>query len=171
VIAALAALPEDWDDMTDPPEDDLLRERIVRAVRRERRTARLPLLVGAAASAVLLAGGGYSLGTTQDPPATGAVPVAAPLLVRAGTPGVAATAGLVAHTWGTEVQLVASGLQQVPYTVTLTTRDGRRVEAGSFLGVTDRPVRCSLNGWPLVPDVVAVDVTDPQGEAVLRFTT
>ena len=171
LLGALTALPEEWDDMSEPPADlrsELHRERVVAAVRRQRRQARLPGLVGAAASAVLLTSGAYALGAGTEPAPGPASPVVEAVAVRSTAPGVTAEVGLVAHTWGTEVKLVADGLEPVPYAVTLTTRSGKQVLAGTFLGVQGKPVTCNLNGAALRPDVVAIRVADPTGASTVE---
>lgn len=162
LLAALTELPEDWGDMSEHS-TELHRERIVAAVRRQRRQARLPALVGAAASAVLLTSGAYALGAGAQPAATPAAPPVETVAVRSSAPGVTAKVGLVSHTWGTEVKLVAEGLKPVTYSVTLTTRSGKRVLAGTFLGVPGKAVKCNLNGAALRRDVVSISVSDPAG--------
>ena len=83
--------------------------------------------------------------------------------------GVDASATLIAHTWGTEVNLVATGLTPgTRYTVVLVGRNGRRVTAGTFIGVSRQPVRCNLNAALLRTDAAELLVTDPRRRQVLR---
>ena len=83
--------------------------------------------------------------------------------------GVDASASLIAHTWGTEVNLVATGLTPgTRYTVVLVGRNGRRVTAGTFIGVSRQPVRCNLNAALLRTDAAELLVTDPRRRQVLR---
>lgn len=80
--------------------------------------------------------------------------------------GAQVDANLVAHTWGTEIELVARGLAPGrTYTVTFIRSDGSRVPAGTFLGVADRPVLCDLNAALLRKDATSVVVTS--GSAVV----
>lgn len=80
--------------------------------------------------------------------------------------GAKVNANLVAHTWGTEIELVARGLAPGrTYTVTFVRSDGSRVPAGTFLGVAGRPVLCDLNAALLRKDAASVVVTS--GSAVV----
>lgn len=80
---------------------------------------------------------------TPDRPATQAVIA---MDVRQVTTGVSARAGLVRHTWGTEVRLQATGLPSGgAHTVTFVRADGSRFPGGTFLGTGGNPLRCSLN--------------------------
>jgi anti-sigma factor RsiW len=132
----------------------------VRAGRRYRRVA----LVAAAAVVVLLAGGGlgYVAGGWSQ-----AVPQEA-VAVRTLAPGVQASAGLVAHTWGMEVKLVATGFQPgSPYRVTVTDDQGRTVGAGEFVGTGAQEMRCNLNSSVLRTAAASFEVTDAAGQVVL----
>lgn len=83
--------------------------------------------------------------------------------------GVEADAELVAHTWGTELILVVSGLADgESYTVRFSTDDGQQVSAGTFLGVGDAPLVCSLNAAVLRPDATSFEVVDEGGAVVMR---
>ena len=84
--------------------------------------------------------GAFFLGVRQAPPTTAAPPVV-PLSVRVDVDGVQADAGLVKHTWGTELKLEATGLENGgAYTVTFTRTDGTEVAGGTFLGNRPEPV-------------------------------
>src|SRR5919112_5213999 len=55
-------------------------------------------------------------------------------------PGVKPRGYLIAHNWGTEIRLVASGLRDgETYRVTLVSEDKKRVNAGTFIGAGDKP--------------------------------
>jgi len=83
--------------------------------------------------------------------------------------GVDAQATLVAHTWGTEMNLTATGLQHGRrYTVVLVATDGRRVQAGSFIGTAGQPLKCNVNGALLRKDTAEIVVTGPDQRPVLR---
>jgi anti-sigma factor RsiW len=142
-----------------PPLSPLLVAR-VRAGRRFRRVA----LVAAAAVVVLLAGGGLGFLTGAR---SQAVPQEA-VAVRTLTPGVQASAGLVAHTWGMEVKLVATGFEPGrSYRVTVTDDQGRTVGAGEFVGTGPQQMRCNLNSSVLRSVAASFEVTDADGQVVL----
>lgn len=133
--------------------------------RRDRHTHRgQSALAAAAAVAVLSAGLLSATSLTRDrPPAIPLEPVA----VTADA-GVDARADVVAHTWGVEIKLVASGLADGrPYTVQVTTDTGEVVSAGGFLGTGTRPLLCNLNTTVLREAAESFVVLDPQGQQVL----
>jgi hypothetical protein len=161
-----------------------LGDRIVALVRRSQRTERrrrgrrlgvTSALAAAAAVAAFVAGATLGVPGGGDP-AGPAAPAAAPPVedVELGTvaEGVRAEAGLVTHTWGTEVQIVATGLEDGgTYRVTFLRDDGTRVPAGTFLGTGEDAVRCSLNGALPRASAAAVVVTDAVGAVVLEADT
>lgn len=124
---------------------------------------RVPLT--AAAAAVLVAAGiGFGVAAVGAPAAVPQETVA----VRTLADGVRAQAGLVAHTWGMEVKLVASGFEPGrPYRVTVTDDSGRKVGAGEFLGTGAQEMRCNLNSSIPRAAAATVQVTDPDGHVVL----
>ncbi len=147
-----------------PPAD--LGERVVARVRRHRRARRRQAVTGAAAALVL--GAGLFLagrGTAPVPP-----PPPREALVFGVERGVdVLDADLINHTWGTELELLVTDV--VPggvYRVEFVALDGRAVEAGSFLGVDERPVDCRMNAAILRDDVAALRVLDPDGATVLE---
>jgi hypothetical protein len=88
--------------------------------------------------------------------------------VRTLAPGVQASAGLVAHTWGMEVKLVATGFQPGnSYRVTVTDDQGRTVGAGEFVGTGAQEMRCNLNSSVLRTAAASFEVTDAAGQVVL----
>ncbi|MDP9443511.1 MAG: anti-sigma factor, partial [Actinomycetota bacterium] len=83
--------------------------------------------------------------------------------------GVQATAGLVDHTWGMEIELSASGLEDgARYAVTVVGRDGRRHDSGSFLGTGARELNCEMTSAVLREDARAFAVRDAAGRVVIR---
>lgn len=124
-------------------------------------------LFAAAAVAVVLAGGlGFVAGA-----AGGSDVPREEVAVRALDPAIRAEADLVAHTWGMEVQLTATGFAPgAAYVVTVTDDAGRVVGAGEFLGTGDAPMVCNLNSSVLRADASLVQVTAPDGEVVLDAT-
>jgi anti-sigma factor RsiW len=161
--------PERLSAIVTPPPD--LGERIRGAVAHERglrdRRARSSRLLAAAAAvvAVLAVGAvGFAVGDRREvgPPQ----PFEA-VAVETGA-GVVADAGVVPHTWGVEIKLVATGF--VPgesYAVTVRTEDGRERSAGAFVGTGARELRCNLNSDVLRSDAAGFTVVDASGAVVL----
>lgn len=137
------------------------------ARRRRSRTVLRRGAAGLVAAAALV--GVFFLGgrlLTPDGPAT---PAVIAMDVRQVSTGVSAQAGLVRHTWGTEVQLQATGLTSGgAYTVTFVRADGSRVPGGTFLGTGGNPLRCSLNAALPVESARQVLVTDAGGTLVIE---
>lgn len=170
VVAALAAARVQQG--ADAPElpADLVGMRIAAGIRAERRssagrfgrTAATAAIASAAAAAVFLVG----LRISAPDPAP-AAPVEAVQVTRQ-VPGVDASAGLIAHTWGIEVQLRATGLEQgARYDVTVIGADGSKFPAGAFVGTGANPVRCNLNAGVLRESASAFEVRDRAGRLVL----
>lgn len=126
------------------------------------------LLAAAAVLAVLLVGGvGLKIGQEISGPPVATVPIES-VEVRPKLAGVQARAGVVAHTWGVEIKLEATGLRSGrPYAVVVTTRDGRTRSAGAFVGTGDNVINCNLNSDVLRPDATGFRVLDEDGQAVL----
>ncbi len=168
VAAALSGVPRPLRAPATPPVDlaDRIEARIRSEERRQqsRRTVRtmaLSALSAAAAAAIVVAG----VGLTRSEPDP-AVPLERVDVVEAGA--VQASAGLVAHTWGVEVKLTASGLRPGErYDVTVLGRDGTAFDAGAFVG-TGGEVRCNLNAAVLRDHAAAFVVIDQEGGEVLR---
>lgn len=125
---------------------------------------RQSVLAAAAAVAVLAAGLVSASALSRD--RLPVIPLE-PVAVTADA-GVEARADVVAHTWGVEIKLVASGLADGrPYTVEVTTDTGDVVGAGGFLGTGARPLLCNLNTTVLREAATSFVVLDAQGEQVL----
>ncbi|MBP2418021.1 zf-HC2 domain-containing protein [Microlunatus capsulatus] len=167
VVAALQELDPTAADALDPPAG--LEDEVLAAVGGRRRAgarrARLRRagvgLVAAAGVAAAFAAGVWSAGPRDEPPV-----IAVDL--RLDAPGLTADAGLVRHTWGTELKLEATGLAAgQSYAVTFVTDDGSQVSAGSFLGTGADAVRCSVNAAVPVDQTRQLRVTDAQGALVM----
>ena len=147
---------------------------LARETAQRRRTGlRRGLLTAAAGVAVLAAGIGIGIGigtTIDDGTAPSVVPIEQLALVPAGSAAPTVTsAGLIAHTWGVEVRLVATGFRSGEvYRAAVRTGDGRLVPAGEFLGVGDRALTCNLQAALLRPDATGFVITDAAGAEVLR---
>ena len=166
IADAVAAVDPDGLDSTARPSAGL-EDRIVRAVRREARQTsfsnwtRVLAPVAAAVAAVGL------FVVLQQP----AAPPTEPVAVAVDEQGVEATASLIAHTWGTEIILVAEGLEDGGrYKVWFERADGRTVPAGTFIGIGAKPLTCRLNAALLRADARSFSVTDEKGATVMRAT-
>lgn len=85
--------------------------------------------------------------------------------------GVTATAGLINHTWGTEVKLVETGLPAGGvYSAYVVMTDGTEVPAGTFVGIGAGPVTCNLQSFVLRDRAQRFEVRDRQGGVVIRST-
>ncbi len=164
VAEAAAALgeadPAHLDDHDEPPV--ALEQRILAAAHRRRSTP-WTAIATAAASAVVLAVAGLVTFSRTDPPPVPREPVT----FAAAEPFEVLQADLIPHTWGTELELLVSGVEDgVTYTVAFLDEGGDRVDAGSFLGVADRPVDCRMNAALLRDDATGVEVRDASGAIV-----
>ena len=147
----------------------LLDARAARAARQGTARRRTRALLAAAAGVVLLLGGvGLGAALTREPAAP-AVPVEQLAVERAdGAAPVVQSAGLVAHTWGVEVKLVARGFTEGErFRAVVRSGDGELLPAGEFLGTGDRPLTCNLQAALLRPDTDAFVVLDETGAPVL----
>lgn len=126
------------------------------------------MLAAAAVVALLLMGGaGVEIGKRVDDAPVANAPVE-PVEVSSRLDAVQASAGLVAHTWGTEIKLEAVGLRSGnSYAVVVMTEDGRARSAGAFVGTGGQVMNCNLNTDVLRPDAVGFRVLDEEGRAVL----
>ena len=176
VTSLMPAPDADWS----PPPD--LEDRVVAAVLPEQGSEGTPhgdrgrygvqnrfVLGLAVAAAVLVAAVGLAVFLTtgqEGPPGLGE---AEPIAFSEAPAGVSTDAAIVAHTWGTEVNLEVEGLNPGEvYTVLIERDDGKSVSAGTFVAVETQPVECQLNGAVLRQDASAVSVKDAQGDEVLR---
>lgn len=145
-----------------PDHDRLDHDRVA-----DRRGGYTRWLAAAAVLVALATGAGYALGSAGRP---AAVPLEA-IAVRALDPAVRAQANLVAHTWGMEVKLTASGFAPgARYIVTVTDDAGRAVGAGEFIGTGPEEMRCNLNSGVLRAEAATVQVRGTDGRVVLDAT-
>ena len=168
VAAVLHDLDPALADAAAPPVD--LGDQVLATVRLRRRAAvrrsrwrRVggAVLVAASVAAAFGTGSWFS-SARLDPPV---IDVA----LQLDQPGLTADAGLVRHTWGTELKLEATGLTNGgSYAVTFVRADGSRVSGGSFLGTGAAPVRCSVNAALPVEAATELEITDAQGALVMN---
>ena len=152
--------------LDDPP--PYLEERVLERARGARRTARrrrFALRGGLAAATAIAAVLTIVALRPSDPAAPPTEPITFALIPR----GVDADASLIAHTWGTELELVVTGLPAgARYTVQFVGRDGRAVPAGTFIGVSGVPVICHMNSALLRDDARELVVRGAGGGVVMR---
>lgn len=150
--------PAHIEEYGEPPPG--LEQRILAAARR--RTPPWRAITAAAASVIVLAAG-FTLATRDTVPREAVTFAAAPQGVEV------LEADLIAHTWGTELELVIEGFPEgTTYMVSFLDEAGERVDAGSFLGVAEGPVICRMNAALLRDDATGVVVRTSTGEVVLE---
>lgn len=121
------------------------------------------LLAAAALIAIFAVGVGVGWAVFRAPAAAPTEPVA----FANQAAGVTADGVLIAHTWGTEANLVITGLRQDErYDVVFVAADGSEVDGGTFIGISGRLV-CKVNAAVLREDVTLLRVTDSTGAEVL----
>lgn len=134
--------------------------------RRRRRTAVHQILIGAAACLVLVLAfvAGARLGDEGE---VSPVPLEA-VAVTSELGGVTATADLVDHTWGVEIKLTATGLEDGATYTTTVQDDGREYPAGEFIGVAGVEIHCNMNSSVLREQATGFTVWDSDGQPVLH---
>ena len=171
VVTALRGVdPDALDAGTAPP--PALGESILASVRegtRRRDRDRLLRRAGAGLLAAAVLVGVFFLGV-QLAPAPATPPVIAMAVDRVAS-GVQAEAGLVRHTWGTELKLRATGLAEGAYTVVFVQDDGTVVPGGTFIGTGANTLNCSLNGALPLDRTAEIVVTDASGAVVVDAVT
>src|SRR5215208_2376221 len=152
VVEALAdAAPDRIDKDPWPPWDleeltlaPILGE--IHRARRRRRRFRWSALAAAAICVVVIGLAGF-VGLLEPE-----VPLE-PLSFSVVAPSVEAEGILIAHAGGTEIRLVVSGLRDgQTHRVTLVSEDGERVNAGTFIGIGAKPLKCTFNAALLRKD-------------------
>src|SRR5215203_6145126 len=167
VVAALSdAAPNRIDEDPWPPEDleeltlaPILGE--IHRARRRRRQLRWSALAAAAICVVVIGLAGF-VGLLEP-----AVAMVEPVPFSGVAPGMEVEGNLIAHAWGTEIRLVVSGLRDgQTHRVTLVSQDGERVNAGTFIGIGDKQLRCTFNAALLRKEADRLEVRTPGGEPV-----
>jgi Putative zinc-finger len=81
-------------------------------------------------------------------------------------PGVKVDGDLIAHTWGTEIELVVSGLRAgQTYIVRLVSEAGERFKLGTIIGTGDEQLDCTFETEKLLrEDATRLEVRTPDGE-------
>ena len=149
----------------------LVSSRAAREARRDVRRRRTRALLAVAAGLVLLVGGiALGAGLTRDSgPAKVQVPVEQLAFeVSADSPLSVSSAGLIAHTWGLEVRITATGFAAGEvFRAAVRTTSGALLPAGEFLGTGQKRLVCNLQSALLRPDATEFVVMDDTGVPVL----
>lgn len=133
--------------------------------RRSRVTHAVGALLVAASVAVLIVTGVTSLiDRTPAPP----VPEVVAVVVDPQLDEVTASAGLIAHTWGTEVKLQTTGLDAgATYQAVVLGAGDLSFPAGTFTGTGPNTINCNLQASVLREDARGFQILDQQGEVVI----
>lgn len=162
LVGGLSHLP-DWVETEAAPEDAVPKTvRTAVVPRRPRRSAWWLALGAAACIAAGVAVGGVLPWGTESPIAgpPGTLGALEPVDFDEEVAGIGVDGDLVAHTWGTEADLVIAGSEPgAIYAVTIVGRDGTEYNAGTFLGSTVE-IDCRMNAAVLREDVVAVVIRE-----------
>ena len=128
----------------------------------------------AAAAALVAVGAGGAIGAQQllgdsgdtvvaGPPGT--LGASEPVTFESGSAG-QVDGSVMAHTWGTEADLVITGLEPgATYDVVFVAADGSTVDAGSFLG-SEVEITCELNAAIMRDAVAEVRILTRDGSTV-----
>jgi len=174
VAGALAgAKPSSANAADEVPE--ALHARMNAAIRTEAgrlRRSRVSRSVGAvlvAASVVVLIVIGVTSLLDRTPDAPDApVAEAVAVVVDPQLDAVTASAGLIAHTWGTEVKLQTAGLDDgARYEAVVLGEGDLSFPAGTFTGTGPNTINCNLQASVLREDARGFQILDQQGEVVI----
>lgn len=163
--AALASTSTPADALSAAPTPAGLTSRIATRVdhERHRRDRRRRLLAMSAAAALIVAGvWAVAVRGSSSTDKVGE-------RVTLSAAGMHGDATLRAETWGTQIEISASGLTPGQrYLVWLERADGSRVGAGSFMGVRSHQITAVLASDLASAEAVAIGISDPDGHVLLR---
>ena len=167
VVAALAdADPDRIEEYPRPPGDleestlaPILGE--IHSARRHRRRFHWSGLAAAALCVVVIGLAGFTWLLEPEVPLE-------PLSFSGEAPGVEVRGNLIAHAWGTEIKLVVSRSRDGQlHRVTLVSENGERVNLGSFIGIGDKPLKCTFDAELSREEATKLEVrTTPDSELV-----
>lgn len=162
--------PDRIDDTPTPPPHlgDQVIEHVLSSAPERRPRTTSPLLLAAAAVGVLLVGVGAGWLLSPSPVQV-AGPPTEPVTVEVVEPTLHASAQLINHTWGVEIQLTADGFNEgEAYRVQMISTSGARTSAGEFVGTGPAPMICNLNSSVLRPQAAGFEILDESGDVLLR---
>lgn len=163
--AALASTSAPTRAPSAPPTPAGLTLRIATRVDHERqRRDRRRRLVAVSAAAALIVVGVWAV-AVRGPGST----ETAGERVTLSAAGLHGDATLRAETWGTQIEINASGFTPGQrYLVWLERADGSRVGAGSFMGVRSHEITAVLASDLASAEAVAIGISDPDGRVLVR---
>lgn len=133
--------------------------------RRSRVTRAAGTLLVAAALVVL---GVLGVASLLDRTPAAPVPEVVAVVVAPELDSVTASAGLIAHTWGTEVKLQTAGLVDgATYQAVVLGPDEVAFPAGTFTGTGAATINCNLQTSVLRADASGFQILDAQGQVVI----
>jgi hypothetical protein len=158
--------------VTGGPTPRALQRRVEAAVAAEagrRRRARLVTSVATlAAAAALIVVAVFGITTFIERTPDAPVPEQVAVQVDTSLTDVTATAGLIAHTWGTEIKLQTAGLELgADYRALVRSADGEQVPAGQFVGTGPDTINCNLQTSVLREDATGFMILDDQDQVVI----
>nr|WP_314841071.1 hypothetical protein [uncultured Microbacterium sp.] len=134
-----------------------------------RHPRRLGAMLGAAACVGIGVGLGVLIPAALSAPPSGppgTLGAVEPVDVRGEAAGTTIDADLVAHTWGTEAVVDATGLEVgATYSVVFVGADGDEFSAGEMLG-SPVAIHCRVNAAVLREDVYRLEIRDESGDPV-----
>jgi Putative zinc-finger len=171
VVAALAdADPDRIDEEPWPPGDleELTLAPILGEIQRARRRSRGFRWSALAAAAICVVAIGLAgLAWPLEPALSLESHLQERLSFSGEAPSMEVEGNLIAHARGTEIRLIVSGMRDgQTHRVTLVSEDGERVNAGTFIGVGEKPLSLHLNAALLREDADELEVRTPGGELV-----
>lgn len=133
--------------------------------RRSRVTRSVGTLLVAASVVVLIVLGATSL---LDRTPAAPIPEVVAVVVDPQLNAVTASAGLIAHTWGTEVKLQTTGLDDgATYQAVVLGAGDVSFPAGTFTGTGPNTIDCNLQASVLREDARGFQVLDADGDVVI----
>lgn len=134
--------------------------------RRRTRVLRSAGAVLVAASVIVLMVIGVASLIDRTPAAP--TPEVVAVVVASDLDSVSASAGLIAHTWGTEVKLQTTGLDDgATYQAVVLGVDDQEFPAGTFTGTGPNTINCNLQASVLRNDALGFQILDENGEVVI----
>jgi len=142
---------------------------VIQIEARRRRRSKVVRSVGAvlvAASVIVLMVIGVTSLLDRTPAAP--TPEVVAVAVDADLDAVSASAGLIAHTWGTEIKLQTTGLEAgATYRAVVLGAGDEEFPAGTFTGTGPNTINCNLQASVLREDARGFQIFDQQDEIVM----